>query len=107
MVTTWPWSTFVGHPHWQQIEWLPSSRGPRVFDSVANVILFLPLGVLLEWRRPSPSIRRAALIGAMFSLAIESYQVFCHNHFPTVRDVLANTTGSWLGARLASYLSSR
>lgn len=117
MVTVRPWYGFVGHSHWSNVEWIPFSHGLRPFDCVANVLLFVPLGAVLTWGRTGgggpplqggrirwgsagAAIARATIAGALLSMAIELYQVYCHGHFPTMTDVLTNTTGTWLGAWL-------
>lgn len=100
-VTTWPPSTFVGHSHWDQVEWIPFSHGLHPLDLIANVLLFTPFGAVFAWGRRRSAITRAVLAGALLSLAIETYQVYCHGHFPTMTDVVTNLTGTWLAARLA------
>lgn len=115
LVTVRPWYGFVGHSHWANVEWVPFSHGVRPFDCVANVLLFVPLGAALTWGRfgggeaplpggrspwksPRAAIVQATIAGALLSMAVELYQVYCHGHFPTMTDVLTNTTGAWLGA---------
>jgi VanZ family protein len=101
-VTMWPWSTFVGHAHWRQVEWLPLSQGIRPLDIVANVVLYVPFGWALglgRARRATPSI---VVVGALLSTSIELLQVYCHGHFPTSTDVLTNTCGTWLGATIGT-----
>lgn len=103
LVTVRPWYGFVGHSHWQLVEWVPFSAGVRPFDIIANVSLFMPLGAVLAWRRGARAVFLATLAGALLSLSIELYQVYCHGHFPTMTDVLTNTSGTLLGAALGAW----
>ncbi|MGI8671774.1 MAG: VanZ family protein [Luteitalea sp.] len=101
MATTLPWSGFVGHPHWANIEWLPFSRRVRPLDVVLNVLLFVPFGwsALRVARGPvdaAPVVSAALLL----SVSVELYQVYCHGRQPTTIDVITNTLGAWLGTRL-------
>jgi glycopeptide antibiotics resistance protein len=99
-----PLENFVGHPHWEHIEWTVSPRLWRsrrfYFDVIANIGLFYPLGLLLAGRFPRDRWTEAfGLIGVgfMFSLGIEFFQVFCHNRHPSPIDLLSNTIGTTLG----------
>lgn len=99
-----PLDNFVGHPHWEQIQWTVTPRHWRstrfYFDVVANIALFYPFGLLLARRVPPDRWSGAfALIGAgfVFSLGIEFFQVYCHNRHPSPVDLLSNTLGTALG----------
>ncbi len=108
ITTGGPWSSFVGHSHWATVEWVPFSRGIYPFDIVANVTLFLPLGLALAWGRSRRALLYATLAGAALSIAIELYQVYTHGRIATATDVLTNTCGTALGATLAEKtLSAR
>lgn len=99
-----PLRNFVGHSHWEFIQWtIPSGhwRSFRFyFDVVANVGLFYPLGLLLARRIPL-TIRKHALIvigtGLLLSAGIECFQVYCHNRHPSPYDIISNITGTALG----------
>lgn len=98
LLTTWPTHRFVGHSHWDRVEWMPFSRFIAPVDLVANLVVFLPLGFAATrrgWR-----FHRVVALGASLSVGAELYQVYCHA-FPTVTDILANTSGTALGAALA------
>jgi len=106
-----PLNNFVGHSHWDSIVWYPSFdwlNSPRILlrifvDVAANILLFVPLGWIwvqhfsLKGWRPCLS---AILIGFFLSLGIELYQVYCHSRFPSLLDLVANTGGTYWGARL-------
>ncbi|MBV9880310.1 MAG: VanZ family protein [Gemmatirosa sp.] len=71
-------------------------------DFVANVLLFVPLGAALVLA--GLSWRRAALLGAAFSLGIETAQwLVIAGRFATLSDVLTNSTGTLVGATIATW----
>jgi glycopeptide antibiotics resistance protein len=109
MVGVLPLSNFVGHAHWEYIKWVPTVedlRSPKYLldifsDIVGNTMLFFPLGYFLRrlLTSSSPPSRwlLAAGIGGTLSLGIELYQVYCHNRFPSIFDVITNVTGTLMG----------
>jgi glycopeptide antibiotics resistance protein len=113
MVGILPLSNFVGHSHWEYIKWLPTNtdlRSPKYLvdifsDIVGNIALFLPLGYFLSRVliscSPSRQLLFAAGIGGTLSLGIEFYQVYSHNRFPSIIDVITNVTGTLIGARFS------
>ena len=111
LVGTFPFTNFVGHSHWEYIQWLPTAENFRsrrfLFDIVANVALFLPLGYLLERSRSTTMVWRslflAAGVAGLLSLSMEWLQVYCHNRHPSPTDVVSNVTGSLIGACLSIY----
>lgn len=112
MVGALPLSNFVGHSHWEYIKWIPTAedlRSPKYLvdifsDIVGNTLLFFPLGYflsrLLSSSSPSRRLLLAAIIGGTLSLSIEFYQVYCHNRFPSIFDLITNITGTLLGTRI-------
>ncbi|MBD0316572.1 MAG: VanZ family protein [Nitrospiraceae bacterium] len=99
-----PLSNFVGHPHWEHIQWIVTPRHWRspkfYFDVVANIALFYPFGLLLARRFPSvrwPPAFGLISIGLLFSLSIELFQVYCHNRHPSPVDLISNTLGTTVG----------
>lgn len=108
-----PLRNFVGHPHWGSIAWTipPSLWHSRrlYFDLVANVGLFYPLGLLLARLMPVAIKARTARIigaGALLSLGIEFFQIYCHNRHPSPYDVASNVIGTGLGLWTAPRLFS-
>jgi glycopeptide antibiotics resistance protein len=113
MVGILPLSNFVGHSHWEYIKWFPTDtdlRSPKYLvdifsDIVGNTALFLPLGYFLSRVliscSPSRQLFFAAGIGGTLSLGIEFYQVYSHNRFPSIIDVITNVTGTLIGARFS------
>jgi glycopeptide antibiotics resistance protein len=111
LVGTLPLTNFVGHPHWEYIQWVPTAnnfRSPRfLFDIVANMALFLPLGYLLDRSSSTTTTRRSLFLATgvafLLSLSMEWFQVYCHNRHPSPTDVGSNVTGSLIGAFLSIY----
>ena len=77
------------------------------FDVVMNVAMFVPIGFVYALSRARGrsggyvSLGGALALGALLSGALELAQVFAPSRFPSVFDLIANTTGAGLGARLA------
>jgi glycopeptide antibiotics resistance protein len=111
LVGTLPLTNFVGHSHWEYIQWLPTAgqfRSRRfLFDILANMALFLPLGYLLDQWHSTATARRslflAAGVAGLLSLSIEWFQVYCHNRHPSPIDVVSNVTGSLIGSFLTMF----
>jgi glycopeptide antibiotics resistance protein len=97
-----PWWSFRDHSHWDKVEWIPfTSRVFGLRDFIANLLLFVPLGIVVA-RRSAPHRRvvNAAAIGATLSLVAELAQVYSHSRFPSATDVLANVVGAVAAAAL-------
>ena len=100
---TLPWTSFVGHTHWQKVQWIPFISPPvRPFDILGNILLYVPFGYGFV-RSSSRQVRagRAVVIAGTLSLAIEWSQLYSHARFPSLQDVVCNTVGAWLGASWA------
>jgi glycopeptide antibiotics resistance protein len=80
-----------------------------LFDVVANVGLFVPLGFLYAVARDDEDVGpgRVLLIALLASSAIESVQLFEVTRFASLSDILANGIGGYLGAALQRRLSRR
>lgn len=102
VATLLPWSNFVGHSHWSQVQWVPF-LGHRLdwFDIVANVVLFIPFGYFAAglprppWRANKIySVLAAALL---LSAAVEFMQIYSHGRYPSASDICCNLLGAALG----------
>jgi glycopeptide antibiotics resistance protein len=114
-----PLHNFVGHAHWQYIRWVPTPdqlSSPSVLldlgiDAVANIILFVPFGLLytlrgLDGKPFSPG--RLMLMAFILSFGIEYYQVYCHNRSTSLLDLLDNVLGAFIGMRVGEmYLRKK
>jgi len=83
----WDWTWPLGR-HWPEI--------------AANVICFLPLGIMARSAGIRPWV--ALLLGATLSLGIEQSQIWIRLRFPTYTDSCANIAGVALGALIARPL---
>ena len=73
-------------------------------EFTANILLFVPLGLLLRLAFPKATWFGAVVLGGAISVAIEVFQVWT----PRVsdpRDIVANTTGALIGALAAAILA--
>jgi VanZ family protein len=106
-ITQWPeladpsaMATLDRLMRWAHAHGLPDRVDVVVVEAVANVVMFMPFGLLLPvvLRRPAWV---AVPIGAVFSVLLELGQlVFFPSRVPTAQDVLMNTLGAALGAAL-------
>jgi glycopeptide antibiotics resistance protein len=83
--------------------WLSLHGKPR--DIVANVLLFLPIGFL--YRLTGGGRRGALLIGAAISAGVEAGQLFVPVRTPSAVDLVTNTLGAAIGARIHDLLATR
>ncbi|MCK4894066.1 MAG: VanZ family protein, partial [Calditrichia bacterium] len=100
-----------------RIDWVPLKRNQGFIarsDVVANVLFFMPLGILLSLRKILKYYRNFSLMdwfqifitGFSVSLIVEFLQLFTFDRHTSVTDLLTNTLGNLLGAflMLAIYL---
>lgn len=82
---------------------VPREPAAVVFEFLANVVLFVPFGLLVSivWPRWSPWL--VIGLGCLMSIAIELVQFALPTRFPTVSDVIANTTGAAIGYLLVAW----
>lgn len=102
LATTWPWTDFRGHTHWDKVEWVPFTHRLVARDVVLNVLLFVPFGFTARRGWPGVPHRTWLAVALALSLAVETYQLFSHSRFPTSTDVLTNLLGQWMGLRIAT-----
>ncbi len=106
-----PLHNFVGHAHWQYIRWVPTPdqlSSPAILldlavDAIANIILFIPFGLLgtLRGREDKPFPPHLLMLMAFtLSFGIEYYQVYCHNRSTSLLDLLDNVLGAYIGMKL-------
>ena len=79
-------------------------RSAFVLEILANVALFVPIGLLLVLAWPRLRLWQAVLIGALMSVLIETVQGVMPSRFPTVSDVIANTTGTLIGVAIVTFI---
>ena len=103
-----PWTDFVGHPHWDDVQWIPFVTPPiRAIDVLGNVVLFVPLGVAIASIWPDHQLLRAGTWALLMSVAGEWAQLYSHNRFPSTTDILCNFVGALIGVRLLRAATAR
>lgn len=78
-----------------------------VFEFLANVALFVPLGLLLVAAWPRNSAWVVLLLGYSASVTIELVQTMLPSRYPTLSDVVANTLGTAIGCLLVRIVMRR
>ncbi len=77
-------------------------------EFVANVLIYVPLGLLLVSSVGQPNrlrvIALATLGGGLFSFAMEALQAYVPSRGTSSGDVIANTAGTLLGATLSGLI---
>lgn len=68
-----------------------------IFEFLANIALFIPLGLLLVAAWPRSNAWVVLLIGYSASATIELVQTMLPSRYPTLSDVVANTIGTAIG----------
>lgn len=81
---------------------VPEWFGYNELEFSANIAMFIPLGFLLGLALPRKIMWLALILVPAFSGAIEWTQgSFLEARVATVQDVIANTTGGWIGILIA------
>src|SRR5260370_40452642 len=80
---TVPWD-FVGHAHWQKVQWIPFRSPPvSLFDVVGNILLYLPFGyTMVRAAAARARLWHAVALAAALSLTLEWSQLYSHSRFP-------------------------
>lgn len=79
----------LGAPHWINYNFVEFS---------ANILLFVPFGLLVAMVSPTRRWWMAVVLGFVISLGLETAQyALLSERYPSGLDVLANTTGASLG----------
>ncbi|CAH0215182.1 MULTISPECIES: VanZ family protein [unclassified Microbacterium] len=78
-----------------------------VFEFLANIALFVPLGLLLVAAWPRSNAWVVLLIGYSASATIELVQTLLPSRYPTLSDVIANTLGTAIGCLLVRLFVQR
>lgn len=101
-----PWFSWVGHPHWARILWVPQFPPVALRDVVVNVLLYVPFGYFFV--APSGAAMRRPVWGVvfalLFSVVTEATQIYSHGRFPSMGDVATNTLGACIGVVAASLI---
>ncbi|MBN6190626.1 VanZ family protein [Microbacterium sp. K41] len=79
-------------------------RSAVVLEILANVALFVPVGLLLALALPRLRLWQVVLCGGLMSVVIEAVQGLMPSRVPALSDIIANTSGTLIGAVLALVL---
>ncbi|WP_127792803.1 VanZ family protein [Agromyces sp. LHK192] len=85
---------------------VPFDAAYAFVEFTANIVLFVPLGLLLSlagWHLPFWAI---VLIGLVSTCVIEAVQLAIPGRYSTLSDVVANTLGTALGALAARWIGA-
>ncbi len=88
-------------PFWTYKAVISHTPGVRVWDIVLNVVLFVPLGFLVELLYPSISVLKMLGIALLCSLFIETSQFVFEKGIAQTDDMMHNVIGAALGWLLA------
>ena len=112
LATTFLLAKFDGHPHWSRVEWVPFSdfifTQDALFETTANVLLFVPFGYLTVRILPRTTRRPvliAVFLGFLCSAGAELYQLFCDYRVSSTTDLLTNGVGTLVGAQAAMWIT--
>lgn len=87
----------------------PAKIRSQLFDLFGNIALFVPFGLFfylaIMTKYPAPiSPWQVVWLGLLFSSLIELTQLGLPSRTSDIDDVIFNSSGTWLGARLAIVL---
>ena len=91
-------------PFWSYRAYFSGNNPQLLPESIMNVLVFIPVGLLLSLSTRSMTWLRALLIGASLSVGIESLQFIFLRGFSEFDDVMHNTLGCVMGYGLSSLL---
>jgi len=84
---------------------LPQFIGYNKIEFGANILMFVPIGFLTTLLVPSRFAWTAIIISPLLSSALEGAQlVFLPARYASVLDIVANSTGGFIGAAIAALL---
>jgi len=87
---------------------IPQWFNYKFLEAAANVLLFVPFGVVASLAFISRTWWQIGLLGFLISVCIELGQfVFLHSRVASSQDVVTNTSGAFIGALLAAYVLKR
>ena len=79
---------------------VPREPAATTLEFLANVVLFVPFGVLVPVAFPGSTVFPVLLSGCLLSVGIELVQIAIPSRVPAVSDVIANTIGVGVGLGL-------
>ncbi|MEA3550218.1 VanZ family protein [Pseudarthrobacter sp. C1] len=87
---------------------IPAWFNYQFVEAAANVVLFVPLGLVASVGFTQKPWWQIGLFGLMVSACMELGQLmFLHNRFSSLQDLVTNTSGAVIGALLAAVTLKR
>lgn len=81
---------------------VPQWFGYSKLEFLANILMFVPLGVLVGLALPQRAAWSGVILLPLFSVGIEMTQsTFLSERFASLTDVIANSSGGWIGLIVA------
>ena len=90
------------HPFWSY-KAIQEGRADLLPENIMNVLVFIPVGLLLNVVPKQMTWWKAVLIGCGISVTIETLQFFFMKGFSEVDDVVHNTLGTLIGFGILSF----
>jgi glycopeptide antibiotics resistance protein len=89
-------------PFWSYVA-IQDGRVELLPENIMNVLVFIPVGLLLNVAPKQMTWWKAVLIGCGISVTIETLQFFFMRGFSEVDDVVHNTLGTLIGFGILSF----
>jgi len=89
---------------WNLIPLQDFDLGMFICQLLPNILLFIPVGILLDGALPKRNLVSLILIGVGISLCIELVQLFVHVGICDIDDLISNSLGGILGVFPARML---
>lgn len=100
-------ATYDYKPFWSYQAYLDGREPNALIENYANMLVFVPVGLLLGFTIKRTSYVRVAIIGVCISIGIELLQLIYKKGFSELDDVMHNTLGCMLGYGLFRMISWR
>lgn len=78
-----------------------------IINIMANVLIFVPLGILLKIKNENFSLLKIVMLTSIFSLSLEMTQYFLKIGISDIDDIILNSLGGLLGAVLINIIGKR
>ena len=73
-------------------------------EFTANIVMFIPVGILVALLLPPRRWWVAVLVGFVMTVTIETAQLFIPGRYSDLRDIVANTAGAAIGVAIVRLI---